>query len=199
MPCEPKVLHIHIQLMGPILNICLWHGHICQCEPVKARQSRSIAGCVMVGSQNGGESCDMKDGSWQVLLSNRRYENTIARLQRQACMWSWQHNVRSRILGVVDRFGGVPQHKIPSSCNWQHLAANKILIRAMVTSPKYAWNMTSSDTDQVQDLRSRGDDIGATPQLAPQELVFQSRPPLPRQHQSRINSMILCQVHVGHE
>ena len=63
---------------------------------------------------------------------------------------------------MAGRFGGVPQHKIPSSCNWQHLAANKILIRAMVTSPKYAWNMASSDTDQVQDLRSRGDHIGTT-------------------------------------
>ena len=59
--------------------------------------------------------------------------------------------------------------------------------------------MTLSDTDQVQDLRRSGDDIGATLQLAPQELMFQSRPPLPRQRQSRINSMILCQVHVGHE
>ena len=28
MPCEPKLLHVHIQLMGPILNIYLCHGHI---------------------------------------------------------------------------------------------------------------------------------------------------------------------------
>ncbi len=37
MPCEPKVYGIHIQLIGPILNIHLFHGKIYQCEPVKAK------------------------------------------------------------------------------------------------------------------------------------------------------------------
>jgi hypothetical protein len=50
---------------------------------------------------------------------------------------------------------------------------------------KVQWNMTLSNTDQVKDLRSRGDD-GVCTQLDPINLLFQSRPPLPRQHQSRI-------------
>ncbi len=45
----------------------------------------------------------MKDGSWQILLSNRIYENTTASLQRKACIGSWQCNVWARILGVVGR------------------------------------------------------------------------------------------------
>ncbi len=43
MPFEPKVQCIHIQMIGPILNICLCHGHICQYEAFKARQSRLMA------------------------------------------------------------------------------------------------------------------------------------------------------------
>jgi hypothetical protein len=51
------------------------------------------------------------------------------------------------------------------------LRQNKILTRAMVTKPKYAWNMTSSDTDQVKDLHSRGDHIGVRAQLAPHKII----------------------------
>jgi hypothetical protein len=63
---------------------------------------------------------------------------------------------------------------------------------------KVQWNMTLSNTDQVKDLRNR-DDVDVRTQSDPMKLLFQSRPPLPRQHQSRINSMILCQVHTGHD
>jgi hypothetical protein len=62
---------------------------------------------------------------------------------------------------------------------------------------KVQWNMTLSNTDQVKDLRYRGD-VGVRTQPDPMKLLFQSRPPLPTQRQSRINSMILCQVHMGH-
>ncbi len=60
------------------------------------------------------------------------------------------------------------------------------------------WNMMLSNTEQVKDLHNRGD-VGVRTQPDPMKLLFRSRPPLPRQRQSRINSMILCQVHTSHD
>ncbi len=63
---------------------------------------------------------------------------------------------------------------------------------------KVQWNMALSNTDQVKDLHNRGD-VGILTQPDPMKLLFRSRPPLTRQPQSRINLMILCQVHTGHD
>ena len=70
---------------------------------------------------------------------------------------------------MVGGFGGVPQHIIPSSCNGKTLQQNKIITRAMVTRPKGAMELKSTDTDKVQVLRSRGDD-GVRTQLAPHRI-----------------------------
>ena len=61
----------------------------------------------------------------------------------------------------------------------------------MVTKPKYAWNMT---------LRSRGDDIGVRALLAPHKIGVPKQTSLLRQrHRVESDSIILCQVHVGHD
>ena len=99
---------------------------------------------------------------------------------------------------MVGRYGGVPQHIIPSSVMAKPCFKTRYLEEPWSPEQNGQWNLTSTDTDKVQVLRSRGDD-GYAYRLHPIELVFQSRPPLPRQRQSRINSMILCQVHVGQE
>ena len=82
---------------------------------------------------------------------------------------------------------------------WQNLVVKtRYWQEPWLPNHKVQWNMTLSNTDQVKDLHGRGD-VGVHTQLDPMKLLFQSRPPLPRQHQSRINSMILCQVHTGHD
>jgi hypothetical protein len=72
MHCEPKVQHIHIHLMGPILNICLCHGHIASVNQLRQNRVSQWLGCVMAGSEKGEEQSGMEDRSWQVLRRSGR-------------------------------------------------------------------------------------------------------------------------------
>ncbi len=82
---------------------------------------------------------------------------------------------------------------------WQNLATKQDTGKSHGhQTKKLQWNMVLFNTDQVKDLRSRGD-VGERAQLAHRRLMFQSRSPLPRQcYRVESNSIISCQVHVGH-
>jgi hypothetical protein len=59
---------------------------------------------------------------------------------------------------VVGRFGGVPQHKIPSSVMAKPCFKTRYFEEPWSPDQNVQWNLTSTDTDMVQVLRSRGDD-----------------------------------------
>ncbi len=123
MPCEPKVQHIHIHLMEPILNICLLcHGHIASVNQLRQNREGQWLGCVVAGSQKGEGQSGMEDGSWQELWRSGRLEFSTA------CLKTSMHMVMTMQCVAKDSWSGRQVWRCPSTLTtklvqWQSLAA----------------------------------------------------------------------------
>ncbi len=70
---------------------------------------------------------------------------------------------------MVGRYGGVPQHIIPSSVMAKPCFKTRYFEEPWSPDRNVQWNFTLTDTDKVQVLHSRGDD-GVRTQLAPHKI-----------------------------
>jgi hypothetical protein len=79
---------------------------------------------------------------------------------------------------VVGWFGGVPQHKIPSSVMAKPCFKTRYFEEPWSPDRNVQYNLTLTDTDKVQVLHSRGDN-GVCTQLAPHKIGVpkQTSPP----------------------
>ncbi len=162
MPCEPKVQHIHIHLMGPILIICLCHGHIACVNQLRQNRLGQWLGCV------GGGLTERRGiiwhGRWIMASAPEKWKIGIF---NSTSSKTGMHVVMTTQCAVKDSWSGRQVWWCPSTLTtkllqWQSLGAKQDTGK----SCGHQTRRCKSSTDHVKDLRSMGN-VGICTQPVP--------------------------------